>query len=145
MDCLYKEHGYPYSAFSTINSGKLITLQSTSIIPLLEKKMKLAGVCIVLLALATASYATPYYEEEERANEQDVLSVLLKKLIQKKQAEAQMARYEEARSQLTDILQKLQDKQALSQQDAGEIIGTVVDTVSKLLPAVIPLATSIFG
>ena len=107
--------------------------------------MKLAGVCIILLALATASYAAPYYEEEERANEQDVLSVMLKKLIQKKQAEAQMARYEEARSQLTDILQKLQDEQALSQQDAGEIVGTVVDTVSKLLPVFVPLATSLFG
>ena len=104
--------------------------------------MKLIGVCIVLLVLATASYATPYYEEEERANEQDVLSALLKKLIQKKQAEAQMARYEEARSQLTDILQKLQDKQVVSQED---VVGTIVDTVGKLLPAVIPLATSIFG
>ena len=101
--------------------------------------MKLAGVCIVLLALATASYAAPYYEDqEEGANQQDILNALLKKMIQKKQAEAQVARYEAARSQLNDVLVKLQDKEALTQQDIGSILSTVVGTA-------VPLLTSIFG
>ena len=101
--------------------------------------MKLAGVCIVLLALATASYAAPYYEDqEERANQQDILNALLKKMIQKKQEEAQVARYEAARSQLSDVLVKLQDKEALTQQDIGSILNTVLGTA-------VPLLTSILG
>ena len=101
--------------------------------------MKLAGVCIVLLALATASYAAPYYEDqEEGANQQDILNALLKKMIQKKQAKAQVARYKAARSQLNDVLVKLQDKEALTQQDIGSILSTVVGTA-------VPLLTSIFG
>ena len=108
--------------------------------------MKLAGVCIVLLALATASYAAPYYEDqEERANQQDILNALLKKMIEKKQAEAQVARYKEARSQLNDVLVKLQDKEALTQQDVGEIVNTVLGTLTQILPAVIPLLTAAFG
>ena len=103
--------------------------------------MKLAGVCIVLLALATASYAAPSYEEqEERANQQDIFNALLKKMIQKKQAEAQMARYEEARSQLNDVLQKLQDKEALTQDQVGDIINGVLGTALQVLPSLIPLA-----
>ena len=103
--------------------------------------MKLAGVCIVLLALAIASYAAPYYEDqEERANQQDILNALLKKMIQKKQAEAQMARYEEARSQLNDVLQNLQDKEALTQDQVGDIINGVVGTALKVIPSLIPLA-----
>ena len=108
--------------------------------------MKLAGVCIVLLALATASYAAPYYEDqEERANQQDILNALLKKMIQKKQAEAQVARYEAARSQLNDVLVKLQDKEALTQQDVGDIVNTIAGTVGQLLPTVIPLLASFLG
>ena len=108
--------------------------------------MKLAGVCIVLLTLATASYAAPYYEDqEEEANQQDILNALLKKMIQKKQAEVQVARYEEARSQLNDVLVKLQDKEALTQQDVNEIVNTVLGTVTRILPAVIPLLTAAFG
>ena len=108
--------------------------------------MKLAGVCIVLLALATASYAAPYYEDqEERANQQDILNALLKKMIQKKQAEAQVARYEAARSQLNDALVKLQDKEALTQQDIGDIVNTVASTVGPLLSTVVPLFASLLG
>ena len=109
--------------------------------------MKLAGVCIVLMVLAvTASYAAPYYEDqEERASQQDILAALLKKMIQKKQAEAQMARYEEARSQLNDVLEKLQDKEALTQQDVGQILNTVLGGVANALPAVLPLLTSFLG
>ena len=102
--------------------------------------MKLAGVCIVLLALATASYAAPSYEDqEERANQQDILSALLKKMIQKKQAEAQVARYKEARSQLNDVLQKLQDKEALTQDQISDIINGVFGTALQVLPSLIPL------
>ena len=99
--------------------------------------MKLAGVCIVLLVLATVSYAAPYYEDqEERANQQEVLNALVKKLIQKKQAKAQMARYEEVRSQLNDVLEKLQDKEALGQQDVNDIIKSIRDTIAG--PPIIP-------
>ena len=108
--------------------------------------MKLAGVCIVLLALATASYAAPSYEDqEERANQQDILSALLKKMIQKKQAEAQVARYKEARSQLNVVLQKLQDKEALTQDEITDIIGSVLDIAAKTLPSLIPLLTTALG
>ena len=93
--------------------------------------MKLAGVCIVLLAMATASYAASYYEDqEEGANQQDILNALLKKMIQKKQAEAQVARYKEARSQSNDVLVKLQDREALTQQDFNDILNTVAGTES---------------
>ena len=109
-------------------------------------RMKLAGVCIVLLALATASYAAPSYEDrEERANQQDILNALLKKMIQKKQAEAQMARYEEARSQLNVVLQNLQDNEALTQDQVTDILGTVLDTAVKTLPSLIPLIAGAFG
>ena len=63
--------------------------------------MKLTGVCVVLLALATASYTTPYHfgEQEERANQQDVLVNMLQKL------------------------QQLQENQALAQQGIADITG----------------------
>ena len=70
--------------------------------------MKLAGVCIVVLALVTASYATPYRfgEQEERANQQDALVDLLQKLIQQQQ-------------------KQLQENQALAQQGIGDILATL--------------------
>jgi hypothetical protein len=39
-----------------------------------------------------------------------------------------MARYEEA--QLSDVLVKLQDKEALTLQDVGEILNTIVGTAT---------------
>ena len=68
--------------------------------------MKLAGVCIVLLALATASYATPYRfgEQEEMANQQDVLVGMIQKL------------------------QQLQENQAIAQQGIGDIISGLLGT-----------------
>jgi hypothetical protein len=106
--------------------------------------MKHAGICIILVALATASYAAPYYEgQEEGANQRDILNTLLKKMIQKKQVEAQMARYEETRSQLNDVLVKLQNEEA--QQDVNDIINTILSTVTG--PTSIPLLidTSFLG
>ena len=68
--------------------------------------MKLAGVCIVLLALATASYAGSYRqfeEREERANQQDALVDLLQKLSQQQQ--------------------QLQENQAIAQQGILSLLG----------------------
>ena len=101
--CLYKAQNCPTSIFS-----QFITIQyqqSTSFIAL-RGKMKLAGVCIVLLALATASYATPYRfgEQEERANQQDVLVDLLQKLIQQQQLQENQAL---AQQGILDIFTKL--------------------------------------
>jgi S-methylmethionine-dependent homocysteine/selenocysteine methylase len=71
--------------------------------------MKLAGVCIVILALATASYAASYNQFEERgerANLQDVQNLvdILQKLNQQQ-------------------LQQLQENQAIAQQG---ILGTLL-------------------
>ena len=70
--------------------------------------MKLAGVCIVLLALATASYADSYSqfeEQEERANQQDALVDLLQKLSQQQQ--------------------QLQENQAIAQQGILSLLGGI--------------------
>ena len=71
--------------------------------------MKLAGVCIILLALATASYAASYsqfQEREEMANQQDALVELLQKLNQQQQ--------------------QLQENQAVAQQNFLDIIGSLL-------------------
>ena len=65
-------------------------------------------VYIVLLTLATASYAASYsqFEEREMANQQDALVKLLQKLNQQQQ--------------------QLQENQAVAQQNILDIIGSLL-------------------
>ena len=76
--------------------------------------MKLAGVCIVLLALATASYATPYHFEERQGQ----------------QVEEQMMDPSDSQGVMDEthqMFQQLQkENQAQIQQDIGKIITSLL-------------------
>ena len=73
--------------------------------------MKLAGVCIVLLALATASYATPYHFEERQGQ----------------QVEEQMSDYQGVMDEIHQMFQQLQkENQAQIQQGLGNIITSLL-------------------
>ena len=76
--------------------------------------MKLAGVCIVLLVLATASYATPYHFEERQGQ----------------QVEEQMMDPSDSQGVMDEIHQMFQqlqkENQAQIQQDIGKIITSLL-------------------